>query len=461
MFRISKSWPLFVLLATSLWVRIYIFQVMHPVFHTDSVTFLFLGKLNTVRTPGYPFLIELLLSVNDLFSFSAQYFRVICFGQIFILGMLNVWLIYRLTVLLTRNRVFALVMGLLYNANFLVISFEFQLMTETLTITLLLAVLVIHLQVFKGRKFTAVIAGVLMVLLIYTKPTYLLLGFFFPILTFVGFFPQSKRKKFLKKLGPVYIVFLTVSVVGIVGYSLRNQLKFGYFGISSLMPYQLRYYTNHLFEKYKPTKDETLNRVAQVYAEEIKRSARTAVNNFHARLKKELGLSDAEISVAFLKVNLKLIKDYPLEYLKQIPDSFFQYYRQYSSYWAAGNARKFLRKRGHFNVLYRNFFLLYKKLFINPYLLTILIVIMPLVVLLRDRRIKKSFHGWLSLELVIHYTCFVSVLSTNAGINNLRYRIPVEPLILLVFFTGLFYCGKGLNKFLRKTLHNLSKKDIP
>lgn len=457
----SRLWPLFVLLAVSLWVRIYIFQVMHPVFHSDSVTYLFLGKLTTVRTPGYPLFIELLLSINDLFSFSTKYLKVICFGQIFILGMLNVWLVYKLTKILTRNRIFAMAMGLLYNGNFFVISFEFQLLTETLSITLLLAVLVIYLQLFKGKKFMALIAGILMVLLIYTRPTYLLLGFFFPILTFVGFFPLSKKKIFIKKLTQVFLVFIAVILVGIFGYSLRNQYKFGYFGISSLMPYGLHYYTNPLFEKYKPSGNSTLDRVARVYAEEIKRNSHSAAQNLHARIQEELGLSDAEISAAFLKVNLKLIKDYPVDYLKQVPDSFFLYYRQYSTHWAAGNTKKFLRKGIFLNAIFRNLFQLYSKLFINPYFLTILIVIMPLVVLLYDRRIKKSFHGWFTLEAVIHYTSFVSILSTKAGINNLRYRTTVEPLILLVFCTGLFYCGRGLVKFIRETLHKLFKKDIP
>ena len=158
---------------------------------------------------------------------------------------------------------------------------------------------------------------------------------------------------------------------------------------------------------------------------------------------------------------MKLIKDYPGEYLKQVPDSFFLYYRQYSVLWAAGNTRKFFRKGIFLNAIFRNLFQLYSELFINPYFLIILIVIMPLVVLLHDLRIKKCFHGWISLEAVIHYTCFVSILTTKAGINNLRYRTTVEPLILLVFFTGLFFSGRGLVKIVRGTFRKLLKKDFP
>lgn len=446
-----KSWPLIVLLVASFWIRVYIFQRMYPVVHTDSVTYFFLQDLDTVRTPGYPLFIELVLSVNDFFSFSIDYFKVICFAQLFILGLLNVWLIFILARFLTRSRIFALIMGLVYSGNFFVIGFEFQVMTETLTITLLLAILILYLKLFGGRKFMAAIAGVLMVLLIYTRPTYLLLGVFFPALIFVGFFPYSKKKKFIKKVLPPLLVFLSVTAIGVGGWSIRNQIKFGRLAMSSLMPYGLRYYTNPLFKKYKPTGDPMLDRIAEVYTEEIKRRGPSrGVYYFYRRIRKELNLSDDEISAAFLKVNLKLIKDHPLDYLKQIPGSLRNYYQQYSTHWTSGNTRIFLRKKKFFSFIFRNIFRVYKKLFSNSCLLVILLGIMPMVVIIHDRRRKKNLHGWLSLELVIQYTCLVSVLSTNAGINNLRYRAPVEPLILLVFYAGIFYVGKGLVSFLKK-----------
>lgn len=459
---LAASMPLLFLLLVSLWIRIYIFKVMNPVFHTDSVTFLFLEELDTVRTPGYPLFIEIVLSANDIFGFSNEYLRVICFVQIFILGMLNVWLIYKLTCLLTRNRIFAVAMGLLYNANYLVIGFEFQLMTETLSVTLLLAIIVIYLQFFKGKKLIALTAGVLMVLLIYTKPTFLLLAPFLPLATFVGFFPYSKKKKYLKKFIPTLTIFLVVIITGIFAWSLRNHIKFGYFGMSSLLPYQLRYYTNPLFEKYKPTGNKILDHTAAVYSEEVKKEGYSrGVVSFHDRLRSELGLSDAEISDAFLRVNLKLIKDYPLEFIKQVPDSLLTYYQQYSSHWTAGNTRKFLRRKGVFNYVFIKFFVFYKKLFTTPLFLVLLLIAAPLLVLLNDRKRKRSFHGWILLETVIHYMCFVSVLSTKAGVNTLRYRIPAEPLIMLVFFTALFYCVKGVARFLRKEHLRMVRKNIP
>jgi hypothetical protein len=77
-------------------------------------------------------------------------------------------------------------------------------------------------------------------------------------------------------------------------------------------------------------------------------------------------------------------------------------------------------------------------------LLVLLLLVAPAIVLMKDFRKKECFHGWLILMLTIHYTCFISVLSTSAGINNLRYRQPVEPLILLMFYSGVFYLGREI-----------------
>jgi len=450
---LAKVWPLLLVLSVSLAVRIYVYAVMHPGLHTDSITFFFLTELDMVRTPGYPLFIESLLSFNDIFSLTSDYFRMICFGQIFILGMLNVYLIYAITRFLTGGRIFALSMGVFYNFNYFILGFEFQLLTETLSTTLLLAAVLIYLRLFRTKKSAAVAAGILMVLLIYTRPTFLLLGFFFPLLTFIGFFPFSKKRKFWKMLAPAMILFLLINALGIGAWSMRNQIKFDYFGVSSLMPFQLRYYTNRLFAKYQPSGAAQVDRVAAIYAEEFEKKGHSSetVYNFHTRVNSEMGLTDAEISKLFGKANLNLIKDYPMEYLKQVPASVLSYYRQYSTYWTSGNNRKFIHSQAVMPALFRGFFLLYKQLFENPYLLFLLMILAPAFLLVSVRKNKRIFHGWFIIFSVIHYNCFVSTLSTIAGINNLRYRAPVEPLILLMFYAAFYYAGRMVFKRSKKT----------
>ncbi len=456
---LRDSYHVVVLLAVSVGIRVYMFGHMHPVVHTDSITFLFLREVDIVRTPGYPLFNELLLSFNDLFSLSTDYFQVICFGQMFILGVLNAYLIYRIAALLTSSRTFALIAGILYNFNFFVIGFELQIMTETLSITLLLALILLSCTIYKGKKSTAFLAGLLSVSLILTRPTYLLLWLGLSLLGLIVYLPKSGFRDFFRAYGPATAVFLMINICGIGAWVVRNKIKYDYFGISTLMPYQLRYYTDPLFEKYQPSGDPRLDRVAQVYAEELQKTGRSSVSiyNFHTRLREEMGLSDLEITSAFLKVNLKLIKDFPGDYLRQIPDSIQSYYRQYSSQWAGGNTRIFINKGNAFQVAFRLMFQFYRALFLNPWLLVCLMIIAPVTVLIFILRRKESLLTWLILQGAIHYTCLISVISTNAGINNLRYRQPVEPLILLLLYASLFYLGKALYTLAQQKSRSLRK----
>ncbi|MBN2246517.1 MAG: glycosyltransferase family 39 protein [Candidatus Aminicenantes bacterium] len=444
--KLYKSWRLWILLGSAIGIRIYIFIKMHPVVHTDSITFLFLNELDMVRTPGYPLFNEILFAFNDLFSITTDYFRLICFGQMFILGVISAFLIYRITEKLTTSWNFALLMGIVYNFNFFVIGFEFQIMTETLSITLLLAVLLLYIELFNGKKGVAAVGGILAVLLLYTRATFLLLGLGLPILTLIVYLPFSKRRDFRKNYAWGLILFVLINIAGIGAWTLRNRIKFDYSGISSLMPYQLRYYTNSMFEKYKPSGDRLQDEVARIYLEEFRKSAYSSatVFRFHQRSSQELGLSEAEISREFMKINMKLIRDYPWDYLKQVSSSLVSYYRQYSPYWTTGNAKKFLNTSGLIPAIFRTVYLLYQTFFMNPVLLIIMVVAAPLYLLIRTFREKKLFHGWLVLWAAVQYNCFVSILSTNAGINNLRYRQPVEPLILLMFFAALYVLGKGI-----------------
>lgn len=448
---IGKTWHPVLLLAIALGLRIYIFILMYPVIHSDSVSYFFLNELGTVRTPGYPLFIELILSVNDLFSFSGDYFKVIAFGQLFILGMLNSYLIYKITNYLTSNKIFSLMMGIIYNFNYVVIGFEFQIMTETLSITLLLAVTMISIQLFKTKKTTAIFAGLLSAFLLLTRPIFLLWGIFLPFVTLIGFYPESKRKNFFKKVAPVLILFLLTNIIAIGAWSLRNKIKFNYFGISSLMPYQLRYYTDSFFEKYKPTDNEQLNKIAAIYAKELKKGrSSVTVYNSYRRIKEEMQLSDSEISKAFLKINLNLIKDYPSEYLKQVPRSIRRYYQQYSPYWTVRNSRKFLDRKKAIPQVFLLFFNFYKKLFTDSFYLFFLIIVAPIGLFLMVYKKKKIFHGCLIVFFTIHYNCFICTLSTSAGIVNFRYRVAVEPLILLIFYLSLFFVGKNAFDYFRK-----------
>ena len=453
--------PTIVVLLAALGLRYFLARVMIPILHTDSVSFLFLSEVDMVRTPGYPLFIEGLLRLNDLFSFTSDYLQLICDAQVFLLGTLNAWLVYDITRTLTGSRWFGAGMSIVYNLNYFVVGFEFQILTETLTVTLLLSLTAILIRLFKERLAWAFLAGALMVLLVYTRATYLLFWAALPAVILVGLWPDSKTRRFWRKSTPLLLVFMLISLLGILGWSLRNRIQYDYFGVSSLMPHNLRYYTNPLFPRYRPTGDTVQDGLARIYAEEYARTAGSSVTyyNFQNRVTDELKLSEGRTASAFLKVQLRLIRDFPGEYLRQVPASWDAYYRQYKAYWNAGNNKRFLMRPGLLSRVYRTVFNLYSGLFVRRGLLALMLLAAPLVVLVFSRRDGPAFYGWLLVLAVVHYTGFVSILSTNAGINNLRYRQPAEPLILLMLYAALFYLGRAVLRLVRKSRPQASEED--
>ncbi|KPJ69593.1 hypothetical protein AMJ44_03280 [candidate division WOR-1 bacterium DG_54_3] len=441
-----KNWVIIVLLGFSLLIRIYIFKNIRPGFHTDSITYLILSDLETVRTPGYPLFIEAIQFINDLFSMTTDYLGLIVLVQMFLLGTLNCFLIYKLAKIITGNNSFSFVVGLLYNFDYLVMGFEFSILTETLSITLILITLLLYLEIFKGKKYAPYAAGLSSVFLLLTRPTFLTLFIGLLLITAIVYFRKIIKEGFFKHFRKAILIFLLINIAGIASWSLRNKIKFDYFGISSLLPYQLRHYTNNFFHKYKKDDHELMNTMAAIYLEENLNAA-----IFEARLMNEMNLTGPEISKLFLKMNLKLIKDNPGDYIKQIPDAISKYYGVYSYWWTVPHQKKLLNKRKPVSRILRYFFNIYQFLFTNSIAQIILLVIMPIILLFLVRKNKSAFHLVCLCEFVINYNFLVSVLSCSA--DNLRYRVPVEPLIVLISLPSFFLLVKNAPKSIKKILH--------
>jgi len=441
-----KNRIIIALLGFSLLIRVYIFQNIRPGFHTDSISYLILSDLETVRTPGYPLFIEAIQFINDLFSLTPNYLGWIVLVQMFLLGTLNCFLIYKLAKIITGNDIFSFVAGILYNFDYLVMGFEFSILTETLSITLTLITLLFYLEMFEGKRYAPYAAGLSSVYLLLTRPTFLSLFLGLLFITAIVYFRKIIKEGFFKHFRKAILIFLLINFAGIASWSLRNKIEFDYFGISSLLPYQLRHYTNNFFHKYKKDDNELMNTMADIYLEENLNAA-----SFEARLMYEMNLSGPEVSRLFLKMHLKLIRDNPGDYIKQIPAAISKYYGVYSFWWTVPHQKKLLNKRKHVSRILRFFFNIYKFLFTNFIAQIILLIIMPIILLFFVRKNKRVFHLVCLCEFVINYNFLVSVLSCNA--DNLRYRVPVEPLIVLIFLSSSFLFGKSAFKSIKTILH--------
>jgi hypothetical protein len=163
----------------------------------------------------------------------------------------------------------------------------------------------------------------------------------------------------------------------------------------------------------------------------------------HKPTRAEFGLPEVKIAGILGKINVKLIKENFGEYLKRVPGAASDYYN-YSWYWTALHDKRLFSQIKPLARFFRMFFALHSAVFGNLFLLLIVILVVPSAFLITIRKQKGGFHLLCLLEGVVHYNFLVSVLLTNNGVNNLRFRVPVEPLILLIFYGALFTWGRRL-----------------
>jgi hypothetical protein len=356
----------------------------------------------------------------------------------FLIGMVNCYLLYLFARSLTGSEVFALAMGVIYNLDYLVTGFEFLILTETLSLTFLGLTLLLYRKIFEGSKPAPYLAGVFSACLLLTRPSFA--GLFVCLLgisTLVHIRRQA-REGFFKKYARPLAVFLLFNLIAIGSWSWRNKLKSGYFGLSMILPYQMGYFTWHFYWKYKGGSDPELDKYAAILAEVKGRPF-----EFRWRLAEDLKLSEAEISRILLRLNLKIIKDNPGQYLRLLPRAAAAYY-DYSWDWTAPQNKRIFNRNKFPARLFRFFFGLYARVFKNPLALLFLILLVPVALLIACRKNRQIFHWLCLIEGTIHYNFLITVFFTPGGVNNLRYRIPVEPFILLVFYTALFLVGRGL-----------------
>jgi hypothetical protein len=435
---LRRRWPLLVLLAASLIMRIFLFQSVIPRVHTDSVTYFELRNLDPVRTPGYPLFLEVIQFFNDLFTISPRYLRFIIFVQMFFLGLINTYLVYALSRLLTRSEVFSLAMGVIYNLDYFVIGFEFLLLTETLSLTFLGLTLLFYWKMFESNKGVPYLAGIFAVCLLLTRPSFAGLFICLLGLSWLVHIRPASGAGFFKKYGRALAIFLLFNLVAVGGWSWRNKIKHGYFGISTILPYQLGYFTQHFYRKYKAGTDAEMDKYAAILAE-----VKGKPFEFRRRLAEDMNMKEAQISRVLLRLNVRMIRDNFDDYLRLLPKAASSYY-DYSWDWTAPQNKRILRRNSFTAGLFRFFFGLYEGIFKNTVALLFFVLLVPAALLIAFRKNKPVFHLLGLIEGTIHYNFLVCILLTPGGINNLRYRVPVEPFILLVFYAALFMFGRFL-----------------
>jgi hypothetical protein len=191
-----------------------------------------------------------------------------------------------------------------------------------------------------------------------------------------------------------------------------------------------------------------MDRYAAILAEEKGRPF-----EFRRRLAEDMNMTEAQISRVFLRLNLRMIKANFGDYLGLLPQAASSYY-DYTWDWTAPQNKKIFRRNRFTARLFRAFFRLYAGVFENTLALLIFVLLVPAALLITTRKNKPVFHLLCLIEGTVHYNFLICIIFTPGGINNMRYRVPVEPFILLVFYAALFFFGRFLFHAARKKLRS-------
>ena len=420
---IRQHWVFFLLLGICVLLRFIIFANYQPRLFYDSYGYKDLAvQLKTLnfssylgmRTPAYPLLI-MMGGINDHVTWIMQS------G----LGITVSILLYLLTMRLTGNKALSFVVGLSYSLSLYVLFFETIILTETLATFLLMLSLWLLVVAFDKRDVGLyILSGTGISLAALTRPLLLLLVPLIALFLFIKLITcREKTIALSRALGGLLIP--VVILVG--GWSLFNQVKLGYFGITTMLGYNL---TNHsgAFMQYAPPEYSVIRDIYLKY-----RDNTTAHINIiwlaYPEMQQATGLSFSELSRVLTKMSLQMFVEHPGAYFKGVFKGWNDFWKPVFWYADYGLLRSvFLREF----VTYLSIIEMSLFSFLNSFFLLVAAWTM-VKALLKPRVFDFNI---LFVLIVLLASIFQALVEYG---DATRFAIPFLPLILFEVITWLYY----------------------
>lgn len=423
---LKKYWLVLALFVFSLIVNLVLFNWKYtPIFYPDSHGYISIAKeianLHfpdlSIRTPIYPFY----LSVFHLFG----NMNWAMYGQIFFAAF-SIPLFYLIIRKVIKLDWLAAVITAIIALDYQIINFQSIILTESLSVFLLLLSLHLHIATFdkKLRAKNFLLLVLVDLLLLFLRPSYIIFPAALYVLKIIFTYVLKRKRKYLRNLKYFYLG-IGVNIVAVIAYCFLMSSFYGFFGMTKVSDVNLTgkvmqygYLNPNLSPEDHPT-------IVQKAIESVKKYGTEGgpykiVNDLEKE--NEKGMNNVK------KVNNYFIKrnffNYVKESIKLIP-KVFNWPRAFYTYTdITAGSRTF-----HLTNLFFNFLNNFK---VFGFLASLIIGIYLIV-----KKRKKELIALVLVLSAVFYTILIS--ATFSPSEYIRLRIAAEPLLnFLVFFPIIF-----------------------
>lgn len=425
--------PLLSLLLLSILIRLFCLALyQHITIFPDSGGYIDLGELlsdfdlsgyNGQRSPGYPFL--LFLTGNHL--------KIVLILQ-FIIGIYTTVLVYKNLLLLKFNTVTSFFTALVLN-NFLhVIFYETAILTESLTLFVMMLIINLYLKFFENGSFPKLLLlSLAFGFLILIKPFY----FFLPFL----FYGVSVLKNFtIRTIINKRIVILIFPVITFFGWSYINKINTGYFVPTTFYGINIAQNCVYFAEK-TPDEFKTIRDIYVKHREIAKKENQDVAMSIwfaYDELQKTTNLSFTDLSYQLDRFSKVAIRNNPADYLYQVVCISWVDFWKVDIYWNYNDFKIPYANKVLIGIWYIQFALL--QLFKIVFVLLIPVQLYEFI-------IRKKISHELVFTVIIFATSVLQAIVTYG--TNSRFSYPFE--FLMVTVVLLFAQRKGyLNRLLQR-----------
>lgn len=406
------------LLTLVIWGVLYrlaiVFFYGHITVFPDSDGYKMLGQLladanlsgyDGTRSPGYPILLALLGS------------PVLLVALQMIIGIGSSVLVFKNLKLLKFSRGTALIVALSLDSLLHVVFYETCILTESLTLFLILLIFNILLDGYFEKKSLRIefFISLTIAYLVLVKPFYI----FLPLVIY-GFYilKNFHRSAFLD----FKILIVVIPVTTILSWSYVNKINTGYFVPTTFYGFNIAQNCVHFAENAP----EKYALIADIYVRHREKTIREggdvamSIWSAYPELREKTGLSLPDLSFELQRFSEAAIKSNPGAYLKQVAVSWSDFWRT-GIYWNASEFR--IKKAAPVFISIWNIEHYILRLFKIAFLLNVPFLVYAFIK-------NRKFSPEIIISTIIITTSLLQAFSTYG--TNSRFSYPFESLMVFV-----------------------------